>query len=193
VIDGGNVASAPLPTLRIPNSSGTVAFSIRARFDNVICDAVHGAVKLRSAIRYSLCLHRLFGFRLHQIGGKRAGAVFFGNHMHQTQARLPQTPMELIMKTTASILFAAALTLSTAPAHAVVLDLSTMTCKQFVEGGDDTIKMVLTWMDGWYKGDSDEAIIDTDVFVENAKKFGTYCGKNPTMSIVNAAESVLGK
>jgi acid stress chaperone HdeB len=40
---------------------------------------------------------------------------------------------------------------------------------------------------------SDEAIIDTDVFVENAKKFGTYCGKNPTMSIVNAAEAVLGK
>jgi len=100
---------------------------------------------------------------------------------------------ESIMKTTVSILFAAALTLSSVPAHAVVLDLSTMTCKQFVEGGDDTIKMVLTWMDGWYKGDSDEAIIDTDVFVENAKKFGAYCGKNPTISIVNAAESVLGK
>jgi acid stress chaperone HdeB len=103
-----------------------------------------------------------------------------------------QAPMESIMKVV-SILFAAALTLSAVPAHAVVLDLSTMTCKQFIDGGDDTIKMVLTWMDGWYKGDSDEAIIDTDVFVENAKKFGTYCGKNPTMSIVNAAESVLGK
>ena len=99
------------------------------------------------------------------------------------------------MKTTVSILFAAALLLPLVlrPAHAVVLDLSTMTCKQFVEGGDDTIKMVLTWMDGWYKGDSDEAIIDTDVFVENAKKFGNYCGKNPTISIVNAAEKVLGK
>jgi acid stress chaperone HdeB len=36
-------------------------------------------------------------------------------------------------------------------------------------------------------------VIDTDVFVENARKFGTYRGKNPTMSIVNAAESVLGK
>src|SRR3954451_8811151 len=105
--------------------------------------------------------------------------------------------MEIFMKTAISMLFAAALTFcsafSSAPAHAVVLDLSTMTCKQFVEGGDDTIKMVLTWMDGWYKGDSDEAIIDTDVFVENAKKFGTYCAKNPTMSIVNAAEAVLGK
>ena len=97
------------------------------------------------------------------------------------------------MKTTGALLIAAGLALSSAPAHAVVLDLSTMTCKQFVEGSQDEIKMVLTWMDGWYKGDSDEAIIDTDVFVENAKKFGTYCAKNPTISIVNAAEEILGK
>ena len=96
------------------------------------------------------------------------------------------------MKFTASIMLAASLALSSAPAKATVLDLSTMTCKQFVDGGDDTIKMVLTWMDGWYKGDSDEAIIDTDVFVENAKKFGTYCAAHPTISIVTAAEKVLG-
>lgn len=97
------------------------------------------------------------------------------------------------MKTTGALVFAAGLLLSSAPAHAVVLDLSTMTCKQFVEGSQDEIKMVLTWMDGWYKGDSDDAIIDTDVFVENAKKFGTFCGKNPTVSIVTAAEKILGK
>jgi acid stress chaperone HdeB len=101
--------------------------------------------------------------------------------------------MGMTMKTTGAILFAAAMALSSAPANAVVLDLSTMSCKQFIEGGDDEIKMVLTWMDGWYKGDEDEAIIDTDVFVENAKKFGTYCRANPTISIVNAAEKILGK
>ena len=101
------------------------------------------------------------------------------------------------MKTSVSILLAAAstfsLALSSVPAHAVVLDLSTMSCKQFIEGGDDEIKMVLTWMDGWYKGDSDEAIIDTEVFVANAKKFGAYCAAHPTISIVNAAEEILGK
>jgi acid stress chaperone HdeB len=97
------------------------------------------------------------------------------------------------MKITAAALFAATLLLSSAPAHAVVLDLSTLTCKQFIEGGEDEIKMVLTWMDGWYKGDEDEAIIDTDVFVANAKKFGAYCAANPTISIVNAAEKILGK
>jgi acid stress chaperone HdeB len=53
------------------------------------------------------------------------------------------------MKTTGALLFAAGLLLSPAPAHAVVLDLSTMTCKQFVEGSQDEIKMVLTRMDGW--------------------------------------------
>jgi acid stress chaperone HdeB len=97
------------------------------------------------------------------------------------------------MKTTVSMLFAAALLLSSMPARAEVLDLSTLSCKQFLDGGDDEIKMVLTWMDGWYKGDEDKAIIDTTVFVENAKKFGAYCAKNPTVSIVNAAEEILGK
>ena len=97
------------------------------------------------------------------------------------------------MKTTVSMLFAAALLVSSVPARAEVLDLSTLTCKQFLEGGDDEIKMVLTWMDGWYKGDEDKAIIDTTVFVDNAKKFGAYCAANPTVSIVNAAEEILGK
>ena len=97
------------------------------------------------------------------------------------------------MRTTVSLLFAAAITLSSIPAHATVIDLSTLSCRQFLEGGDDEIKMVLTWMDGWYKGDDDKAIIDTDVFVENAKKFGSYCAAHPNISIVNAAEEILGK
>jgi acid stress chaperone HdeB len=74
-----------------------------------------------------------------------------------------------------------------------VLDLSTVTCQQFIDGDKDEISMVLTWLDGWYKGDEDEAIIDTDVFVTNAKKFGTFCAANPNISVVNAAEKILGK
>jgi acid stress chaperone HdeB len=97
------------------------------------------------------------------------------------------------MKSVYAMVTAIGLTLASAPAHAVVLDLSTLTCKQFIEGGDDEIKMVLTWMDGWYKGDEDEAIIDTEVFVANAKKFGSFCAANPNISIVNAAEKILGK
>ncbi|MGJ4883960.1 MULTISPECIES: HdeA/HdeB family chaperone [unclassified Bradyrhizobium] len=97
------------------------------------------------------------------------------------------------MKSLVAPLFAVALLLSSAPASAVVLDLSTMSCKQFVESGDDTIKMVLIWLDGWYKGDQDEALFDTEEFIANAKKFGAYCAEHPTVSIVTAAEKILGK
>lgn len=97
------------------------------------------------------------------------------------------------MNVARTALIAAALMLPAASANAMVLDLYTMTCKQFVESDKDTITMMLTWLDGWYKGDSDEAKIDTEVFVENAKKIGEHCGKNPTTSIVNAADAVLGK
>lgn len=97
------------------------------------------------------------------------------------------------MKTLRIIACAAAISLPAIPAKATVLDLYTMTCQQFVDSDKDTITMMLTWLDGWYKGDSDEAKIDTDIFVENARKIGAYCRSNPTTSIVNAAEAVLGK
>jgi len=101
--------------------------------------------------------------------------------------------MEIFTKAIVAMLFAAVLALPSTPAKATVLDLWTMTCKQFVESGEDEIKMVLTWLDGWYHGDEDEAIIDTDVFVANANKFGSVCAANPTISIVTAADRILGK
>lgn len=67
-----------------------------------------------------------------------------------------------------------------------------MTCKQFLNSGDKGITTVLTWLDGWYAGDSDDAIFDTDAFVENAKKFGAYCATNPNSSIITAAQNILG-
>jgi len=96
------------------------------------------------------------------------------------------------MKTTCAM-FAALIAFAVTPAKAVTIDLSVMSCKQFIESKPDDIAMVLTWIDGWYKGDSDEALIDTEVFTENAKKFGAYCATNPGVSIVTAAEKILGK
>src|ERR1700709_1446857 len=94
------------------------------------------------------------------------------------------------MKSVYAVLLAAVWLISSTPANAVVLDLSTMTCKQFIESSPDEIKMVLTWMDGWYKGDSDEASTWTNSFRTNAEKFGTFCAQNPTLSIVSAAPQV---
>ncbi|MBI5128065.1 MAG: hypothetical protein HZA66_01365 [Rhodopseudomonas palustris] len=98
-----------------------------------------------------------------------------------------------MLKYVAALLAAAGLLSAPVGARAETLDLATMSCKQFIDSGPDSINMVLIWLDGWYKGDSDDAIIDTEVFVGNAKKFGAYCGANPSVSIVTAAEKILGK
>jgi acid stress chaperone HdeB len=94
---------------------------------------------------------------------------------------------------TACTLLALLIAFTVTPARAVTIDLATMSCKQFIESKPEEIQMVLTWIDGWYKGDSDEALIDTEVFVANAKKFGAYCATNPGVSIVTAAEKILGE
>ena len=88
---------------------------------------------------------------------------------------------------------AAALVLPAAPSRAEVIDLSTMTCKKFIESEKDEIGMILTWLDGWYKGDQDDAVIDTHEFEQNAKKLGAYCGANPNIGLITASRKVFDK
>lgn len=97
------------------------------------------------------------------------------------------------MKLARIAFFAAALMLPSAGANAAVVDLYTMNCKQFIDADKEVVLMILAWLDGWYKGDSDEAKFDPDVFADNTRKIAEYCIKNPTISIVNAADTVLGK
>jgi acid stress chaperone HdeB len=76
------------------------------------------------------------------------------------------------------------------PAWADDIDLSTMTCKQFLSAKDETIKLILTWLDGYYKDQDDPPVIDTDQFVDDAKKLGTYCGEHPDQGLITAADKV---
>jgi acid stress chaperone HdeB len=97
------------------------------------------------------------------------------------------------MKLPSAAALAAALVLPAAPARAEVIDLSTMTCKKFIESSKDEIGMILTWLDGWYKGDQDDALIDTHEFEQNAKKLGAYCGANPNIGLITASRKVFEK
>jgi acid stress chaperone HdeB len=80
-----------------------------------------------------------------------------------------------------------------APARAEQVDLSTITCKKFFEYSRDNISLVLMWLDGYYKDEDDDPIVDFDKMGENAKKLGEYCGRNPSHSIITAAEKTLLK
>jgi acid stress chaperone HdeB len=76
------------------------------------------------------------------------------------------------------------------PALADNIDLSTWTCKKFQTADKETIEIILTWLDGYYKDQDDPPVIDTEAFVENAKKLGQYCAANPDIGLITAADKL---
>jgi acid stress chaperone HdeB len=88
-------------------------------------------------------------------------------------------------------LLAAGMIAFATPAFAEDIDLSTWSCKQFLNADKETIKLVLTWLDGYYKDQDDPPVIETNKFVGNAKLLGEYCGDHPDQGLITAADKVL--
>jgi acid stress chaperone HdeB len=89
---------------------------------------------------------------------------------------------------------AALLILGFTPAsHAVVIDLSMMTCQEFLSTDKDEIRIIWAWLDGYYKDEHDPAILDTDTLVANLKRLNDYCAANPTIGLFTATNKLFGK
>jgi acid stress chaperone HdeB len=85
-----------------------------------------------------------------------------------------------------------AIALSAAPpAFAQVIDLSTITCKDFFEGNKDRVDFVVAWLLGYYTGEDDPPVIDFAKLKQKAEKLGAYCAINPTHGLVTAADQVM--
>ena len=99
------------------------------------------------------------------------------------------------MKTISAIVVAASLMatplFASAPAAAQKLDLSTLSCKQFLDSGERTMSMVLMWLTGFFKDEDEPPIVDFDKLKTDASKIGDYCRKNPTTPLMSAAEEIL--
>ena len=70
------------------------------------------------------------------------------------------------------------------------IDLSTWTCHKFQAASRDDVRVILAWLDGYYKGEDDPPIIDTDKFVANAKKLGEYCSAHPEIGLITATDQL---
>jgi acid stress chaperone HdeB len=80
-----------------------------------------------------------------------------------------------------------------APAHAQKLDLSTITCKQFIESSKENIGLILMWLTGYMADTDDPPVVDFDKMKTDGEKLGAYCAKNPTIGLMTAAEEVMDK
>ena len=96
------------------------------------------------------------------------------------------------MKICSAILTAAALAVAM-PANAQKVDLSTITCKQFLEMNRESVSLILMWMAGYYADQDAPAIVDFDKMKEDAGKLGAYCKENPTIGLITAAEETIAE
>jgi acid stress chaperone HdeB len=94
------------------------------------------------------------------------------------------------MKLFVSLLAAAMISCCSATAFAEDIDLSTWTCKKFQSADKETIGIILTWLDGYYKDQDDPPVIELDKFVDNAKKLGEYCSDHPEIGLITAADKL---
>jgi acid stress chaperone HdeB len=77
------------------------------------------------------------------------------------------------------------------PAAGQTVDLSTVTCKDFIAAKPDVIFAVMMWLSGYYTKDDDPAVVDLDKVKERTGKVVDYCKKNPTIGLVTAAEPIM--
>lgn len=77
------------------------------------------------------------------------------------------------------------------PATAQVVDLSTITCKDFFEGNKDRVDFVVAWLLGYYTGEDDPPVLDFVKLKDKATKLGAYCATNPSHGLVTAADKVM--
>lgn len=94
------------------------------------------------------------------------------------------------MRVLSVALIAAAL--ATAPsAYAQVVDVSTITCKDFSAQKKDGMLAIMMWLSGYYTKDDDPTVIDFDKVKAKTDKIADYCAKNPAVGLVQAAEPIL--
>jgi methionine synthase I (cobalamin-dependent) len=72
----------------------------------------------------------------------------------------------------------------------VTLDLSKVTCEQYVGYKITDPKNIAIWLSGYFNGKRGNTIIDTQEFNANTKKLQDYCFRNPATPVMQATEVV---
>jgi acid stress chaperone HdeB len=78
-------------------------------------------------------------------------------------------------------------------ASAQSLDLSKVSCKDFLESGKDSIGLVMTWLDAYYRDEDDDPIMDFDRMKVNGEKLAIYCRDNPNTRLTVATDTLFDK
>lgn len=69
-------------------------------------------------------------------------------------------------------------------------DMNELTCKELIESDEDTIAMMLMWIDGYLSGITGDTRFDSNQFTSFAGSLGEYCAKNQNSKVLDASHQL---
>jgi len=76
----------------------------------------------------------------------------------------------------------------------MTLDVSKITCDQYVHSKIATPNFIAAWMNGYYSAKRDDRVIDPQALQDNVSKLQHYCyeEKNFKVTVMQAVEQLFG-
>jgi len=75
------------------------------------------------------------------------------------------------------------------PAKAqVVIDMSLITCKEFMNADPERQELVASWMSGYFSASKNINVLDFGYVARNKKVVGNYCKKRPGETLMSAIQ-----
>jgi hypothetical protein len=74
----------------------------------------------------------------------------------------------------------------------VTVDVSKITCEQFLLENPWPSKYVVFWLNGYYNGKRNNTIIEPEALDEREDKVESYCNQHREMTVMDAVKNVLG-
>ncbi len=74
----------------------------------------------------------------------------------------------------------------------VTVDVAKITCEQFTLYKITDPQNIALWLSGYYHGQRNDTIVDTQQLAANLRKIKDYCNLKPDETVMHAVESVFG-
>ena len=74
----------------------------------------------------------------------------------------------------------------------VTIDVSKITCDQYVLDQVTDFRTITAWLDGFYSGKRNNTVIDVHAVEQIADKVEEYCKSHRDMALMQAVETTLG-
>lgn len=69
-------------------------------------------------------------------------------------------------------------------------DMNDLSCKELIESDEETIGMMLMWIDGYLSGVTGDTRFDSSQFTNFAGALGDYCAKNQNSKVLDASHQL---